>query len=51
LIMALDTVPMIIDLFISVHKGKYKINKKQNIVSNKSGWFKSLCGSSKQHNE
>ena len=51
LVKALDTVPMIIDLFISVQKGKYKINKKQNIVSNKSGWFKSLCGNSKQHNE
>lgn len=49
LILALDSVPMIIDLFITIQKGKYKINKKQTLVVSNKGWFKLLCGS-KAHN-
>ena len=45
LILALDSVPMIIDLFITIQKGKYKINKKQGLVVSNKGWFTSLCGS------
>ena len=51
LINALDSVPMIIDLFITVQKGKYKINKKQTMIVSKQCWYKSLCGSKSKYND
>jgi len=49
LVYALDSISLTIDLFIALQKGKYKINKKQNMVVKKTSWIKSLCGGSKQH--
>ena len=51
LIKALDAVPMIIDLFITVQKGKYKINKKQTMIVSKQCWYKSLCGSKNKYSD
>ena len=51
LVNSLDSIPLTIDLFIALQKGKYKINKKQNMVVKKTSWLKSLCGGSKQHTD
>ena len=51
LVNALDSIPLTIDLFIALQKGKYKINKKQNMVVKKTSWIKSLCGGSKKYIE
>ena len=42
LIMALDKVPMLIDILIAVQKGKYKINNKK-IMASKKSFFDYIC--------
>ena len=50
LILALDSIPFIIDLFISLQNGKYKINRKMINMVNKQSCFRRLfCGS--KHND
>ena len=49
LIDALDSVPLIVDLFIAIQKGKYKINKQQTLIVNKNSWCKSLFKSKEFH--
>jgi hypothetical protein len=51
LINALESIPLTIDLFIALQKGKYKINKRQSIVVKKHSWIKSLCGCSNKYIE
>jgi hypothetical protein len=47
LLMALDSVPLMIDIFIALQKGKYKINKRLVIAPHKTIW---ACFS-KQNND
>ena len=49
LIMAIDKVPILIDILISVQKGKYKINRKQLMVSKKSFFDYIFCRKSKSN--
>ena len=49
LIMAIDKVPILIDILIAVQKGKYKINRKQLMVSKKSFFDYIFCRKSKNN--
>ena len=49
LIMAIDKVPILIDILISVQKGKYKINRKQLMISKKSFFDYICCRKSKSN--
>jgi len=49
LILALDTIPLTIDLFISLQKSKFKINRRKVIQVNDSGWLRSLCGNNRKY--
>ena len=49
LIMAIDKVPILIDILIAVQKGKYKINRKQLMVSKKSFFDYIFCRKSKSN--
>jgi hypothetical protein len=47
IITAMDSVPLVIDILISVQKGKFKINKKQIMPHTKANLFCFMCCSSK----
>ena len=50
LILALDSIPFIIDLFIALQNGKYKINRKAIKLTTKTSFFRRLCCCSKKNN-
>jgi hypothetical protein len=49
LILALDTIPLTLDLFIALQKSKFKINRRKVIQVNDSGWLRSLCGNNRKY--